>query len=103
MSRSSPQPGQRATSVTTRVRAACGRPRTDSPIGACVRRRAAPAARASISGSRCSGAGETAGYADDYSFGVLQSTFHWIWFINRCSTLKGDPRYTSNTVFDTFP
>jgi hypothetical protein len=42
-------------------------------------------------------------YADDYSFGVLQSGFHWVWFINRCSTLKGDPRYTSNTVFDSFP
>jgi hypothetical protein len=42
-------------------------------------------------------------FADDYSFGILQSAFHWIWFVNRCSTLKGDPRYTSNTVFDTFP
>jgi hypothetical protein len=42
-------------------------------------------------------------FADDYSFGVLQSTFHWEWFINRCSTMKGDPRYTSNTVFSTFP
>jgi hypothetical protein len=42
-------------------------------------------------------------YDDDYSFGILQSGIHWIWFINRCSTLKGDPRYTSNTVFDSFP
>lgn len=42
-------------------------------------------------------------YEDDYSFGILQSSLHWIWFINRCSTLKGDPRYTSNTVFDSFP
>lgn len=42
-------------------------------------------------------------YEDDYSFGILQSKIHWLWFINRCSTLKGDPRYTSNTVFDTFP
>jgi hypothetical protein len=41
-------------------------------------------------------------YEDDYSFGILQSAIHWTWFINRCSTLKGDPRYTSNTVFDTF-
>lgn len=40
---------------------------------------------------------------DDYSFGILQSSVHWTWFINRCSTLKGDPRYTSNTVFDSFP
>lgn len=41
--------------------------------------------------------------ADDYSFGVLQSSVHWAWFQARCSTLKGDARYTSNTVFDTFP
>jgi hypothetical protein len=40
---------------------------------------------------------------DDYSFGVLQSGIHWIWFINRCSTLTERFRYTSNTVFDTFP
>jgi hypothetical protein len=26
-----------------------------------------------------------------------------MWFINRCSTIKIDPRYTSNTVFDSFP
>ena len=41
--------------------------------------------------------------ADNYSFGILQSQIHWIWFINRCSTMKSDPRYTSNTVFDSFP
>ncbi len=41
-------------------------------------------------------------YEDDYSFGILQSGIHWTWFVNRCSTLKGDSRYTSNTVFDTF-
>jgi hypothetical protein len=41
--------------------------------------------------------------ADDYSFGILQSEIHWVWFIHRCSTMKRDPRYTSNTVFDTFP
>ncbi len=40
---------------------------------------------------------------DDYSFGILQSGIHWAWFIGRCSTLKGDPRYTSETVFDSFP
>lgn len=40
---------------------------------------------------------------DDYSFGILQSVFHWIWFKNRCSTMKADPRYTSNTVFDSYP
>jgi hypothetical protein len=40
---------------------------------------------------------------DDYSFGILQSGIHWAWFVARCSTLKGDFRYTSDTVFDTFP
>jgi hypothetical protein len=33
----------------------------------------------------------------------LQSNIHWQWFTNRCSTLKKDFRYTSDTVFDTFP
>ena len=42
-------------------------------------------------------------YDDDYSFGILQSSLHWQWFVERCSTLKSDFRYTSNTVFDTFP
>ena len=40
---------------------------------------------------------------DDYSFGILQSHLHWIWFQERCSTLKRDPRYTSETVFNFFP
>jgi hypothetical protein len=42
-------------------------------------------------------------FPDDFSFGILQSGFHWSWFKARCSTLKGDFRYTSDTVFDTFP
>jgi len=42
-------------------------------------------------------------FADDYSFGVLSSGIHWSWFIARCSTLGGTFRYTSDTVFDTFP
>jgi len=42
-------------------------------------------------------------FEDDYSFGVLQSQIHWEWFNARCSTLKGDFRYTSDTVFDSFP
>ena len=40
---------------------------------------------------------------DDYSFGILQSIVHWEWFTARCSTLKGDFRYTSSSVFDSFP
>lgn len=42
-------------------------------------------------------------YDDDYTFGVLQSEVHWLWFTARCSTFKADPRYTSNTVWDSFP
>jgi hypothetical protein len=42
-------------------------------------------------------------FPDDYSFGVLQSHTHWCWFNARCSTLGGTFRYTSDTVFDTFP
>lgn len=42
-------------------------------------------------------------FADDYSFGILQSPVHFEWFKARCSTLKRDFRYTSDTVFDTFP
>jgi hypothetical protein len=42
-------------------------------------------------------------YSDDYSFAILQSETHWSWFLGRCSTLKSDFRYTSNTVFDSFP
>lgn len=42
-------------------------------------------------------------YPDDYSYGILQSDLHWQWFTARCSTLKSDPRYTSNTVWDSFP
>ncbi|WP_102126043.1 class I SAM-dependent DNA methyltransferase [Deinococcus planocerae] len=41
--------------------------------------------------------------SDDYSFGVLQSSMHWEWLKARSSTMKGDFRYTSDTVFDSFP
>src|SRR5207244_7592169 len=42
-------------------------------------------------------------FDDDYSFGILQSGIHWSWFIVTCSKLKGDFRYTPESVFDTFP
>ena len=42
-------------------------------------------------------------FSDDYSFGILQSETHWLWFRGKCSRLKGDFRYTPDTVFDTFP
>lgn len=40
---------------------------------------------------------------DDYSFGILQSTLHWQWFVAKCSKLKADYRYTAESVFLTFP
>ena len=43
------------------------------------------------------------GFADDYSFGVLQSHTHWLWFITKCGKLKSDFRYSAESVFDTFP
>ncbi len=42
-------------------------------------------------------------FADDYSFGILQSDAHWQWFKAKCSTLTARFRYTSDTIFDTFP
>jgi SAM-dependent methyltransferase len=40
---------------------------------------------------------------DDYSFGILQSSAHWLWFITKCSKLTERFRYTPESVFDTFP
>lgn len=40
---------------------------------------------------------------DDYSFGILQSQAHYLWFHAKCSNMKSDPRYTSESVFQTFP
>jgi len=42
-------------------------------------------------------------FEDYYSFGILQSKLHWEWWKAKCSTLKGDYRYTINPVWDTFP
>jgi hypothetical protein len=42
-------------------------------------------------------------FADDYSFGILQSSAHWQWFIAKCGKLKSDFRYSAESVFDTFP
>ena len=42
-------------------------------------------------------------FDDDYTFGIINSKFHWEWWKAKCSTLKGDYRYTANTVWDTFP
>lgn len=42
-------------------------------------------------------------FEDDYTFGILQSNAHWQWFVEKASTLKSDYRYTSHSVYDTFP
>ncbi len=41
-------------------------------------------------------------FEDDYSFGILQSSTHWMWFTTKCSKLTERFRYTPDTVFDTF-
>jgi SAM-dependent methyltransferase len=43
------------------------------------------------------------GFADDYSFGILQSSLHWIWFTTKCGKLTARFRYSAESVFDTFP
>lgn len=43
------------------------------------------------------------GFDDDYSFGVLQSNVHWLWFITKCGKLTERFRYSAESVFDTFP
>ncbi|MDQ4038629.1 MAG: hypothetical protein M3313_09865 [Actinomycetota bacterium] len=40
---------------------------------------------------------------DSYSFGVLSSGLHRLWFEARCSRFETRLRYTSTTVFDSFP
>ena len=42
-------------------------------------------------------------FEDDYSFGILQSSAHWQWFVAKCSKLTERLRYTPDSVFDTFP
>jgi len=55
------------------------------------------------SGIRPSNLIQVFGFEDDYSFGVLQSSLHWVWFVTKCGKLKGDFRYSAESVFDTFP
>lgn len=42
-------------------------------------------------------------FSDDYSFGILQSNVHWVWFITKCPKQTERFIYTSEDVFDTFP
>jgi hypothetical protein len=41
-------------------------------------------------------------FDDDYSFGVLQSSAHWLWFRTKCSKLTERLSYSIESVFDTF-
>lgn len=41
-------------------------------------------------------------FDDDYSFGVIQSYSHWLWFTVKCSKLAERFRYTPPSVWDTF-
>ncbi len=43
------------------------------------------------------------GFGDDYSFGILQSHAHWLWFVTKCGKLTERFRYSAESVFDTFP
>ena len=43
------------------------------------------------------------GFADDFSFGILQSHLHWLWFVTKCGKLTERYRYSAESVFDTFP
>jgi hypothetical protein len=41
-------------------------------------------------------------FADDYTFGILQSQTHWQWFVEKSSKLKSDFRF-GEAVWNTFP
>lgn len=42
-------------------------------------------------------------FEDDYSFGILNSTYHRDYAQERCSKMRVDPRYTPKVAWDTFP
>ena len=42
-------------------------------------------------------------FEDDFSFGILQSNAHWLWFVTKSSKLTERLRYSPESVFDTFP
>ena len=42
-------------------------------------------------------------FEDDYAMGVLCSRTHAVWAMSQSSTIKGDPRYTNTSCFETFP
>jgi hypothetical protein len=40
---------------------------------------------------------------DDYSFGIISSSLHWEWIKAKCTTLKADYNYNTESIWDTFP
>lgn len=40
---------------------------------------------------------------DDYSFGVISSGLHWLWFLEKCTTLGSTPNYNAESIWWTFP
>lgn len=46
---------------------------------------------------------QTFAFDDDFSFGVLQSSSHWNWFVAKCAKLTERFSYSPRSVFDTFP
>ena len=43
------------------------------------------------------------GFDDYFSFGVIHSICHGNWYMEKCSTLGNQFRYTTDTIWDTFP
>ncbi len=43
------------------------------------------------------------GFGDYYSFGIIHSVYHGNWYMEKCSTLGNQFRYTTDTIWDTFP
>lgn len=70
---------------------------------ACSRVTAKPIFFFVASGIRPGDALQVFAFDDDYSFGILQSNLHIDWFMNKRSNMKSDPRYSSESVFGTFP
>ena len=42
-------------------------------------------------------------FEDDYSFGIIQSIVHIKWYQEKCSSMKGDPRYTPTSIWGYLP
>jgi hypothetical protein len=70
---------------------------------ACSRHTKRPVFQFLAPGIRPDSAVQVFALEDDYSFGVLQSHAHCLWFITKCGKLTERLRYSAESVFDTFP